>query len=84
VEAQAVLLDLPMYRGHYLIQVMGMRDRPVRVTLVLASTDPVAAWLAEESPMLPAGAQVLMDARKPLATAVHTADSSMLYRRVTL
>ncbi len=66
------------------LQIHGVQDREVVLTLFLESLEPVDIWLADMASELPPATRAIAAARPDTAVPVHWGDQSMVYRKVIL
>lgn len=84
IDVPVARVQWPPYKDRYVIALMGMNGNPVKVRLRLKNPAPFDAWLADVSTALPESMQPVLQARPPLAVAVHQGDTAMLIRSVRL
>jgi len=65
------------------LRLHGVQGRDVHLTVEVESTEPLTAWLADYSHLLPEVAEGLRRARPETAVPQHWGDTAVVYREVT-
>jgi hypothetical protein len=80
----ANLVKRGLSKDNYVLVFHGIQNKQVDLTLNFEGSDTHSAYLFDVSGKLPVSAEMLLKARRPLATPVHRGDQFILVQKVTL